>query len=355
MGSPINIAILTPGFAAAEDDTSAIPSLQLYLKSLKAAFPEIRLHVLSFRYPFRKGDYDWNGIPVYAAGGKHRKWNHLGVWTRVFMRLYRMYRRGQLDLIHSFWLTETTLVGAMFGRLTGIPVLATAMGQDVKDQNRYLFFLRPFPLDVVLVSRFQSGVLKKRGKMNIGRVIPFGVDASCYHPDPSSERAVDILGAGSLNAVKNYDLFIRVVKQVSNEFPDLRCRILGGGPEKDRITQLIRENGLESNITLTGPLEYREVQEEMAGAKILLHTSRFEGQGLVITEALAAGMFVVCFPVGIAADPISEKIHTGSTGEELALKILEILRLKDPSFNPEIPLKIGQTVEEYASIYRTFV
>ena len=304
MRSPINLVFLSPGFAADEEDTTAIPSLQLYFRELKARHPEITFTVMAFQYPFRSGNYEWNGIPVYSAGGKNLKRNRILTWSKILIRMIRLYRKDRVDMVHSFCLTETTLTGLFFRCLTGTPLLATAMGRDVKPENRYLPLLRLFSFGIVLISGFQQGFLAKLKRMKITGTVPFGVEPS-YYRDNSGGRGTDVLGVGSLNPVKDYPRFIQVIQIVKLEFPGIRCRIIGEGNEKERIEYLIREYGLEGNIILSGRLDYQKVQEEMASAKVLLHTSSFEGQGLVITEALAAGMYVVSSPVGIAAQPFS--------------------------------------------------
>jgi glycosyltransferase involved in cell wall biosynthesis len=93
----------------------------------------------------------------------------------------------------------------------------------------------------------------------------------------------------------------------------------------------------------------------MQTAKILLHTSKFEGQGLVITEALAAGLYVVSYPVGIAASIHSKKLLTGTTREDLAGHLTNLLQLPDPDYTPEIHFTIQDTCKEYHSIYEALL
>ena len=354
MKSTTNLVFLTPGFAADERDTASIPSLQLYFLHLKRQHPELNLQILSFQYPFREGEYEWNGIPVYSAGGGNRKINRLQTWRRILARLNRLRRNRQLDLVHSFWLNEATLAGLFFRMVTGTPMVATAMGQDVRRKNRYLPLLRLFSLDVILISVYQTRFLMKTGRMKIRKIIPFGPEPGFYE-DQRENRETDILGVGSLNTIKNFPEFIRIAGMLVPKFPSLRCRIIGEGAERVTLERLILENRLEANITLTGRKDYRDVQKEMGSARILLHTAEFEGQGLVITEALAAGMYVVCFPVGIAAGPLSEKVRTGETAGELAVHISDLLSMKETDFSPDYPLRMKDTADGYLDIYRTFV
>lgn len=351
MRLPINIVILTPGFAADEKDTTTIPSLQLYTKSLSSLHPGMNLQVITFHYPSHPGKYTWNGIEVYSFAGKGRKRNKLFLWIKILILLYRLRKSTGIDIVHSFWLTETVFIGLLFCRLTGTGFIATAMGQDVTTKNKYLRILRLFSFNLTMISEFQSRYLKPFGKSNIFKVVPFGVDTS-YYQGLTIERTIDILGVGSLNSIKNYDHFIEIIELLVSRFPGIRCKIIGAGSERNHLEQAITEKGLGKNIYLTGSLSYEKVIKEMYSGKILLHTSKFEGQGLVITEALAAGLYVVSYPVGIATSLSSKKLMTGMTREDLAGHLIKFLQLPDPDFTPEIHFTIGDTCREYLSIYQ---
>lgn len=350
MKSPINIVLLTPGFAADDTDTTAIPALQLYVRFLKSHYDDIKLHIIAFQYPFRSGNYSWNGLPVYSAGAGNRKLTRVFTWIKVLVHLRRLQKKEGIDIVHAFWLTDASLIGLVFCRLTGIKFLATTMGQDVKSENKYLQILRFFSFKMTVISQFQNVYLKRLKKAQVLKVIPFGIDLS-YFNDNQVNRSIDILGVGSLNSIKNYGEFVEIIKSVTSMFPEVRCMIIGEGIKRQEIVKSIKEKGLENNIVLAGNLSYSRTIEEMHRGKILLHTSIFEGQALVITEALAAGLYVVCHPVGIAASLQTEKIMTGKTKRDLALYIKDILQKEEPDFKPEIHYTIDNTCKEYHEIY----
>ena len=352
MRSQIKIVLLTPGFAADESDTTTIPSLQLYTKSLSSHYPGLNIKVITFHYPFKKGQYTLNGIQVYSFAGKGRKWYKPFLWINILMLLYRIRKNTGIDIVHSFWLSETTFTGWLFCRLTGTAFLATAMRQDVMKSNKYLRILRFFSFNVTMISGFQSNFLKPFGKSTVYKVVPFGIDPSFYHR-LKNERTLDILGVGSLNSVKNWDQFLEIIEILVSRFPSIRCKIIGEGPEKAHLEETVDTKGLGKNIFFTGSLPYNEVIEEMESANVLLHTAKFEGQALVILEALASGSYVVSSPVGIATSLTSKKLMTGINTEELVCHLINIFSLKDPDFEPEIHFTIEDTCREYNSIYHT--
>ena len=350
MKLPINIVILTPGFAADEQDTTAIPALQLYTRFLQSHYDDLNIRIVAFQYPFKSGSYTWNGLPVYSAGGRNRKLIKILTWIKVMVHLYRLRKKTGIDIVHSFWLTEASLIGLVFCRFMGIRFLATTMGQDVKPENKYLSILRYFSFDMTVISLFQHEYVKTLKKAKVLNVIPFGIDRSYFH-DVSIPRTIDILGVGSLNSIKNYEQFVEIIGSVAVVFPGISCRIIGEGSKRSEIEKMIEEKRLENNIILAGNLSYDKAIEEMHHGRILLHTSTFEGQALVITEALAAGLYVVSYPVGIAATLQSEKLITGLTIKDLTRHLLALLQNQHLDHTPEIHYTIDDTCREYYKIY----
>ena len=350
MKSPINIVLLTPGFASDEQDTIAIPSLQLFARFLKTHHKDINLQIVTFHYPAKSGSYTWNGIPVYPAGGTRNKLSRIFLWIKVLVILRRLQKKQGVDIIHSFWLTEASLIGFIFSKISGTKFLATSMGQDVKPENKYLRILRLFSFQLTVISQFQYEYTRYLKKAEVLKVVPFGTDGS-YFNDLQVDRTIDILGVGSLNRIKNYNEFVQVIGSVVLVFPGIRCRIIGEGDKRPEIEKLIREKGLQDHIVLAGNLDYNKTIEEMQQGKILLHTSTFEGQALVITEALAAGLYVVSHPVGIAASLRSKKLMTGETMHDLARHVIDILQKQVLDFKPETHFTIDQTCNEYHEIY----
>ncbi len=354
MKSEINLVILTPGFAADDKDSVTIPSLQLFLGKLNSLYPEINIHIISFHYPFVSGHYVWKGIPVFASGGSKCKAVRIFLWIRIFLYLYKYWKKNGIDIIHTFFLNETTLLGLLFGWIKGVPVLATAMGQDVKKKNRYLAIIRLFKPDIVTISEFQANSIPGFLNNNLRNVIPFGIDPY-YFMEDNANRSIDILGVGSLNEIKNYSDFIDIISSLIKIFPGLNCGIIGEGNKRKEIENYILDNHLQDRITLLGELPYEKTIKKMQESKILLHTSLFEGQGLIITEALAAGAYVVSYPVGTAWSDKNEKLRTGGTKKELENQIIGILNDRNPDYAPVIFKTIEDTCRNYYEIYRTLL
>src|SRR5580704_7464843 len=137
-----SLVILTPGFPQDEADTTCMPFLQDYLTAFLRVRPDVKIHVIAFQYPPKYGHYKWNGIDVYStAGGTQKNLTRFLLWRKVWKELKRIRKEYGIDVIHSLWLTECTLIAQKYARRFGIKHVAYAIGQEVLKTNRYLSLL----------------------------------------------------------------------------------------------------------------------------------------------------------------------------------------------------------------------
>ena len=110
------------------------------------------------------------------------------------------------------------------------------------------------------------------------------------HPWFDSKDRPVILGAGTLNPIKDFTALIRAFSRVRRTQP-ARLVILGEGDERPRLEHLARELGLAADVDLPGfkPNPYGF----MARADVFAVSSRVEGMPNTIIEALACGCPVV--------------------------------------------------------------
>lgn len=292
-----HIVFLTPGFAESEDDSTTIPALQVFLKSMRKALPNARLTLLTFQFPFTKKRYDWHGIEVIPLNGKNKRLKKLRTWRKATKTLQKLHKTQKIDTIHSFWIGECARIGEKFAKKHNINHVVTVMGQDASIKNSFGKHLLNSNSKIVTLSENHEKALHENYELN-STIIPWHLDVSEF-PE-LQKNTIDILGVGSLNTIKNYGDFIDVISAIAKTHKNLNVTIIGDGNERSEIETKIKNLQLENTITLLGVLPRTEVFTKMSQSKILLHTSMYESFGFVFLEALYSGMQIVSHNVGLA-------------------------------------------------------
>ncbi|NGO68175.1 glycosyltransferase family 4 protein [Streptomyces boncukensis] len=108
---------------------------------------------------------------------------------------------------------------------------------------------------------------------------------------PADGTSKWVVAAGRLAPAKRYDLLIRAFAKVTEQRPDWKLRIYGGGREHDRLRALIDELGMYNHVFLMGPAH--PLEPEWAKGSIGAVTSSLESFGMTIVEAMRCGLPVV--------------------------------------------------------------
>lgn len=177
--------------------------------------------------------------------------------------------------------------------------------------------------DHVAVSDSTRDGLRRLGIPCGVEVIPNGIDFERIRQTPPARRTSDVVYAGRLIKEKNVDLLIRAVRLLADEDSEVRCLIIGGGPEYHRLLALAHELALsEQQVLFTGPLEaHEDLIAALHASRVFVLPSIREGFGIVVLEANAAGL-----PVVTIDHPMNAARHliTGRNGTTCALSAAAI-------------------------------
>ena len=164
------------------------------------------------------------------------------------------------------------------------------------------------------------------------KLIPDGVDLKFIEEAAASQERNDLIFVGRLIKDKNVDILIRAAAILKKEIPDIRCLLIGEGPEKESLMNFAQELGLKDNIVFKGSLEYAQVISDMKASKVFVFPSSREGFGIVAIEAMACGLPVIT--VNHPLNAVTELIRDGENGFICAFNEKEVaekaaLLLKD--------------------------
>lgn len=117
-----------------------------------------------------------------------------------------------------------------------------------------------------------------------------------------------VLAVGRLTYQKGFDLLLESWLEVNKINPDWKLKIVGEGEDRAKLTEFIEKNELNGSVELVGNTS--NVSKYYKEAEIFCLSSRFEGFGMVLIEALAFGLPIVSFDCEVGPAEILE--DTGS-------------------------------------------
>lgn len=341
--------ILSPGFPEDEEDSTCLPSQQLFAKTLKESYPELKVIVLAFHYPKRRKQYTWHNITVIPLRGSlYGRLFRFMLWRKAYGILDRIGKRHHTVGLLSFWCNESAFVGHCFASKKNLQHQIWILGQDARPRNIFLKWFTPSAQELIALSNSLATEFKQNYNIAPAHVIPNGIEPDFFKEHSPADRPYDILGVGSLTALKNYTLFIDVVLQLKKSFPAIRTGIIGDGPEKAILKKKIKAMGLDDNIRLIGRLPHLDVLSFMQQARILLHPSTYEGYSTVCLEALYAGCQVVSLT---AAEAFSQKNWHIAYSEDELVSTCHGLLLEHPHYERILLHTMTDSVHQIMQCY----
>ncbi len=171
---------------------------------------------------------------------------------------------------------------------------------------------------VVAPSESLARLIIRRGVERPCRVVPTGVDLAFFRSgDRTRFRGrhgipadAPVLGhVGRLAPEKNLEFLARAAALTVAERPDARCLVVGGGPSGTDIRRAFADQGQEDRLILTGPLSGRDLADAYAAMDLFVFASRTETQGMVLTEAMAAGLPVIALNAPGAREVVRDDVN----------------------------------------------
>lgn len=160
-------------------------------------------------------------------------------------------------------------------------------------------------------------------------VIPLPALEETGVPPTPRPATLSVIAAGRLTEQKGFDILIKAFAQVRRVLPQAQLTICGEGEERLMLEQLVRKYRLEAGGRLVGYVD--NIRPYLDRNAIFVLSSRREGYGAVLLEALEAGRYVVttdCTPAvyDIFEDGVCGNVVPPNNPQALANGLVQALR-----------------------------
>lgn len=238
--------------------------------------------------------------------------------------IIRWARQKEITLVHTHG-SRANLLGRLGSRWLGLPSLTTVHSSLAHDylspwSARIALGLDrltlPLTSGIITVSDYLAKEVALRGGGNLKTI--YNGQAPISFDDPSSSRYqfrltwgipqdALILGTiGRLHPTKGHTYLIQAATQLRLKFPNLHLLIIGEGPLRQDLELELKQSCIPHTLTGYLPKAY----EALPAMDLFVLPSVSEGMGLVLLEAMQAGVPIVASAVG----GIPEVVRAGKDG-----------------------------------------
>jgi glycosyltransferase involved in cell wall biosynthesis len=287
-----------------------------------------------------------------------RQHNQVSAWLRTLFYFVvgvwaaQMLRGEKVNHIHAHFANRSTVVAMVISRLLRVPYSLTAHAYDIYKSPVMLSEKMAGAKFVATCTDYNSKYLKSLdGNRLAGKIhlIYHGLDLAQFFPSgwaaKNGHRPL-LLSVGQLKEKKGFPYLIQACRLLKDRGYDLRCEIVGEGPQRPELTALIADLSLQDTVVLCGALPHSEVIFRYAQATLfaLPCVLGVDGDRDGIPNVLLEAMAMQIPVVSTRFSGIPEVIEDGLTGllvppQDVGALASALARLLD---DPDLRQRLGR-------------
>jgi glycosyltransferase involved in cell wall biosynthesis len=270
-------------------------------------------HVLEISKRLRERGFELEVLATDSSSHISETTTAQGITVRTFpaiasqnsydfsLGLYKAIKRTTSDIIHIHGFYASHMPLAALAKKDNQKLILTIHSCASSSMLRRAFRV-PYHLfcrrilsnadKLVCVSKEEYLQYRKYLGLPISRytVIPNGVNIQDFAELPDERRTEDpyVLSVGRLEKCKGFHFLIKSFAQLKKKYPSLKLNIIGTGPYKRNLLQLISKLNLQDTIKIHERIPREKVVSLYKGCTLFALLSSGESSGIVVLEALAA-------------------------------------------------------------------
>jgi len=315
----MNILVINLDKAIFEKDSSSLRRLKEYSRLVDKIFVIVWTRKKGESISFE------DKLFIYPTNSKFK----ILYFIQSFFLACRIAKKDKIDLIFTQDPFETGLAGWIVSKIKKVPLqiqVHTDFLSSFFEQESFFNKIRVILANFLIPRAHSLRVVSERIKKSIITnyklpitkifVLPIFVDLKKIQDMPVNtdlrkkypQFGFIILMASRFSKEKNIYLAIDAIKEVNKKYPKASLIIVGNGPEEDKLRSQVMSHKLQDNIKFESWTD--NIISYYKTADLFLLTSNYEGYGMSVIEAMAAGCPVVMTDVGCAGEVVKDR-HNG--------------------------------------------
>ncbi|MFM8912890.1 MAG: glycosyltransferase, partial [Flammeovirgaceae bacterium] len=250
--------------------------------------------------------------------------------------------RKKIQVIHAHSTYPSGYAAVLFAKIFNVPTVIALDGEEAvflediqfghlgnkwrKGKNEFVISKASV---ITALTQFQaSGILHQYQRMS--EIIIRGIDrGKLFEPRRTfPNQYTTFLNVGYLHPVKDPMMLIDAFAKIAEKLP---CKLIQVGKDymNGDVQALARRLKVDNRIEFKGLVPHDEMASIYEKADVLLHSSLFESQAMVMNEAMTHGLLVLGTRVGLFADLDGYCCKTVLPGDANALASLVVTTLQD--------------------------
>lgn len=266
-------------------------------------------------YLYRASDHYFENLRLCSVPQPSRRLRCRAFYNFVLAPYFaRILEKRGTSHIHAHFASGAATTAMMASNLLKIGFSFTVHGGDVLIEKSLLNEKLKRAKFAIAVSEYnkQQLMLEAPGvDSDKVKVIHCGVDPDSFYPVCHIDRGLPVfLAVGSLVEEKGHAYLIEACAVLAISCIDFRCIIIGEGPKRQDLEQLILHHRLEGKVHLAGAIPHERIQVYFDRADIIVHPSISEGIPVALMEAMSKRLPVIATRI----TGIPELIRHGEEG-----------------------------------------
>lgn len=247
--------------------------------------------------------------------------NHSRKWVAKMQTFYQLipFARRKWDIIYFPWNSAAIVYSALSD--LGSPIIISCRGSQINirpyldESKQYSELLKQSFEKSAAIHCVSQNIMEEAMQFGLNpakvKIIRPAVDSFFFIPPirhPTNRQFV-IITTGSLIWRKGYEYALMAFRNLTNRGVDAEFRIIGAGPERQRILYTSQDLGLENKVTLLGKLPPEIVREQLQASDVFFLSSLSEGISNAVLEAMSCGLPIVTTDCGGMREAVTDGVE----------------------------------------------